>query len=171
MAEFKEVSTRDLSFNVFQTVANEWAVVTVQDEGKVNGMTVSWFQMGHMWRDDVVTVYVRPQRHTYPLINRADTFSLCFFEQTPEAKKQMSYLGSASGKEHDKLAECGCTAGYDDLTPYIEQAKWAFICEIIYEQDIDPTGFRDKAIVEKEYAPQDFHRMYVGRIKKVLVRE
>ena len=30
---FKEVRTRDLTFNVFETIAYEWGVVTMQDEG------------------------------------------------------------------------------------------------------------------------------------------
>ena len=168
---FQEVSTRDLSFKVFETIANVWGVVTMQDEGKVNAMTVNWFQMGHLWRDDVVTVYIRPQRHSYPLMNARDTFSVCIFEPNDEDRKKLSFLGSASGKDHDKLAECGYTAQYDGETPYIAQAKWVFICEKIYVQDLDPAGFLDREFADKEYQAGDYHRMYVARIKKVLQAE
>lgn len=170
MAEFVEVSTRELTFNVFDTVSNQWAVIATQDEGKVNGMTISWFQMGYLWRHDVVTVYVRPQRHTFPLINEQKTFGLCFFNHQGDNKQKLGYLGSASGKNEDKLAKCGFDARYDGETPYIAQADMVFICEKLYEQDIDPAGFDDSTIDSKEYAIKDYHRMYVAKIVKVLKR-
>ena len=167
----QEVSSRELSFNAFRSINEEWAVLVTQDAGKVNGMTVNWFQLGYLWNEDVVTVYVRPQRHTYPLINSLNTFSLCFLAQTPEAREQLAYLGSASGRDQDKLAHCGLLAAYDGATPYIQQARWVFICEILYQQDLDPQGFRDPAFRDQKYAEGDYHRMYVGRIKRVLAAQ
>lgn len=168
---FREVSTRKLKFNVFETIANEWGVVTMQDDGKVNAMTVNWFQMGHLWREDVVTIYIRPQRHSYPLLNQEETFSLCFFAPNEETRKKLAFLGASSGKDCDKLAECGYSAQYDGATPFIAQAKWAFICEKIYVQDLERQGFLNQDLVAKEYAANDYHRMIVARIKKVLVAE
>lgn len=168
---FKEVSTRDLTFNVFETIANEWGVVTMQDEGKVNAMTVNWFQMGHLWREDVVTIYIRPQRHSYPLLNAEATFSMCIFAPNDETKKKLAFLGSASGKDHNKLAECGYDTLYDGETPYIAQAKWVFICEKLYVQDLVPEGFLNRKFADKEYASGDYHRMYVAKIKKVLTAQ
>ena len=168
---FKEVRTRDLTFNVFETIAYEWGVVTMQDEGKVNAMTVNLFQMGHLWREDVITIYIRPQRHSYPLLNTEATFSMCIFAQDDETKKKLAFLGSASGKDHDKLAECGYTTLYEGETPYIAQAKWVFICEKLYVQDLVPESFLNHEFADKEYAADDYHRMYVARIKKVLAAQ
>lgn len=66
----KKIEIEKLDRNLISLIHNDWAVLTVPDEGKVNGMTVNWVQMGWLWNKAVVTVYVRPQRHTYPLIER-----------------------------------------------------------------------------------------------------
>lgn len=171
MGEFKEVSTRELDFNVFETIEREWGVFTIQDVGKVNGMVISWFQMGHVWQKDLVTVYIRPQRHSFSLVNQEKTFSLCFFGMEEKDRKHLSYLGSASGRDHDKLAECGYHTLYDGETPYIAEAKWVFICEKVYEQDIKEANFMDRELMEKVYPQKDFHRMYMAKIIKVLVKE
>ena len=97
----KKIEIEKLDRNLISLIHNDWAVLTVQDEGKVNGMTVNWVQMGWLWNKAVVTVYVRPQRHTYPLIERENSFSLAFFDN--DQREKLAYLGKASGKDEDKL--------------------------------------------------------------------
>ena len=92
----KKIEIEKLDQNLISLIHNDWAVLTVQDEGKVNGMTVNWVQMGWLWNKAVVTVYVRPQRHTYPLIERENGFSLAFFDN--DQREKLAYLGKASGK-------------------------------------------------------------------------
>ena len=96
---------------------------------------------------------------------------MCIFAQDDETKKKLAFLGSASGKDHDKLAECGYTTLYEGETPYIAQAKWVFICEKLYVQDLVPESFLNHEFADKEYAADDYHRMYVARIKKVLAAQ
>ena len=57
-------------------IGKEWLLVTAEQEGKVNTMTASWGGVGIMWNKPVVYIFLRPQRYTKELVDRADTFSL-----------------------------------------------------------------------------------------------
>ncbi len=43
---------------------------------RYNGMTIGWGGLGPLWRRKVAAVYVRPQRHTFPFIEKEPYFSL-----------------------------------------------------------------------------------------------
>ena len=49
----KKIEIEKLDRNLISLIHNDWAVLTVQDEGKVNGMTVNWVQMGWLWNKAV----------------------------------------------------------------------------------------------------------------------
>ena len=49
------------------------------------------------------------------------------------------------------------------------EARLVLVCRKIYFQDISPDRFLDPTI-EGMYPKKDYHRMYVGEIKKCLVR-
>lgn len=164
----KAIGISELDNNIFDLISKDWGVITVNAKDKVNGMTVSWVQMGHLWNKDVVTVYVRPQRYTYEFINQEDTFSLAFFDDN--YRKELAYLGSASGRNEDKLAHCNFTASIVDNTPVIDQAKLVFVCRKLYEVDLKEENFVDNDIMNKCYPGKDFHRAYTAEIMSVLIK-
>lgn len=165
----KETTVKAFNENFTDIIAHDWAVLTVTDQNKVNGMTVSWGQMGHLWNKDVITVYVRPQRHTYPLINKEGVFSLSFFEK--EEKKKLSYLGTKSGRDEDKLKTCDYDCDSLETIPYIKQARIVFLCRILYTQDLQENCFTDLECMNKNYPGKDFHRAYIAEIVKVMVKD
>ncbi|MBM3436465.1 MAG: hypothetical protein FJY07_09655 [Bacteroidetes bacterium] len=71
----------------------------------------------------------------------------------------------------DKVAESG-------LIPletakgsiYFEQAKLVIECSKLYYDDIRPENFLDKAI-NRNYPKKDYHRMYIGKVVKCLVKD
>ena len=74
------------------------------------------------------------------------------------------------GRDEDKIAHCGFTVAHQDGVPYFEEAEAVLICKKIYAQDL--TG--DCALSElvtNQYPTGDYHRMYVGAIQTVLVRD
>ncbi|MEG1461549.1 flavin reductase family protein [Anaerorhabdus sp.] len=164
----KAIGISELDNNIFDLISKDWGVITVNAKDKVNGMTVSWVQMGHLWNKDVVTVYVRPQRYTYEFINQEDTFSLAFFDDN--YRKELAYLGSASGRNEDKLTHCNFTTSIVDNTPVIDQAKLVFVCRKLYEVDLKEENFVDNDIMNKCYPDKDFHRAYTAEIMSVLVK-
>lgn len=162
----KEINISELSNNIFDLISKEWGVITVDTGNKVNGMTVSWVQMGHLWNKNIVSVYVRPQRYTYEFIDKEETFSLAFFNN--EYRKELAYLGSASGKDEDKLAHCKFTTSVVEETPIIDQAKLIFVCKKLYVTDLKESEFVNKEVMNNCYPDKDFHRVYIAEIIKVL---
>jgi len=165
----KKVELEKLNENFVNLIHEGWPVLTVQDQGKVNGMTVNWVQLGWLWNKPVVTVYVRPQRHTFKLINQEDTYSLAFFDESH--RQNLSYLGSKSGKDEDKLKHCDYTTTRIENTPVIDQARLIFTIKKLYVHDLKAEEFIDSEVKNSAYANQDFHRVFVGEITEVLINE
>ena len=114
-------------------------------------------------------VYIRPQRYTKEFIDREEIFTLSFFDGS--YKKALTYLGTHSGRDGDKIAKAGLTPLFDSGTIYFEGAKMVFICRKLYHAPLQEDGFVDKSLVENNYPHKDFHEMYVGEMLKVLVDE
>ncbi len=165
----KSISIEELNGNLVKMIHLGCPILTVQDKDKVNGMTVNWVQVGYLWNRPVVSVYVRPQRHTFNLINSEDNFSLAFLGS--DQKENIAYLGKASGKDEDKLAHCGFTTSYINDTPYIDEAKTVFICKKLNVSDLNSDQFLDESIPNNIYKTNDFHRVFVAEIKEVLVED
>lgn len=165
----KKVELEKLNENFVNLIHEGWPVLTVQDQDKVNGMTVNWVQLGWLWNKPVVTVYVRPQRHTFGLINDQDTYSLAFFDETH--RKNLSYLGTKSGKDEDKLKNCGYTTTFIDNTPVIDQASLIFTIKKLYVHDLKAEEFIADEVKSSAYPNQDFHRVFIGEITEVFINE
>lgn len=83
-------------------MARNGFALTAEKDGKVNTMTAGWGGLGVMWGKNVAFVVVRDSRYTKEFIDSSDSFSLTFFENTPDNKKMLSYIGSTSGRDEDK---------------------------------------------------------------------
>ncbi len=163
---FKEINIREVKENAVKMISDDWALVTTCADGVTNTMTVSWGGMGELWGKDVVFIFIRPQRYTYELLEKSDTFSMSFFGG--EYKKELGFCGSNSGRDVDKFSKTGLTPVSLDGTAAIEQAKVNLICKKIAFWDIDPKGFLDESI-ENNYNG-DYHRVYVGEIVKAYTK-
>ncbi|MCM2267099.1 MAG: flavin reductase [Elusimicrobiales bacterium] len=144
------------------------AFLVVEDHiGRINIMTIGWAQVGVVWGQPVMTVLVRPSRHTHDLMAKAAHFSVCVPRQGG-MQKELAYCGSKSGRDYDKARVCGLTLkeGYGRKVKYIEG------CELVYQCELyGNTGLQlDKAAppVLSRYYPggDDPHTVYFGRIVK-----
>ena len=164
----KEINVRELKDNFVKMISNDWALLTAGTKDNFNTMTVSWGGIGELWGKDVCFVFVRPQRYTYEFMEKNDYFSLSFFGG--EYKKELGICGSKSGRDIDKMAETGfLPVDFENAVGY-EQAKVNVVLKKIAYQDMKPDGFIDESIMNN-YANNDFHRVYVGEIVKVVVEE
>jgi flavin reductase (DIM6/NTAB) family NADH-FMN oxidoreductase RutF len=103
-------------------------------------------------------------------LNSNDYFTLSFYN--PEDKKRIHGIcGSKSGRDVDKIKECGLTPCFYEKAPYFTEAKIVLICRKMAKSKIDPEEFIDKSIVDKWYPGSDFHFVYYGAIEKVLICE
>lgn len=163
---FKSVDPKQLNQNFFSAIGDQWMLITAGTQEKCNTMTASWGGLGILWGGPVATCYIRPQRYTKEFVDREDYFTLAFFGE--EYRKALSLCGSKSGREVDKVKECGFTvqAGAGGA-PYFEQAELVLVCRKRFAQDMNPANIPED-IKEKWYPNQDYHTMYIGEIVEVL---
>ena len=164
---FKEISIDTLKINPFHKISKEWMLITAGDEKKSNTMTASWGGVGIMWGKNVAYIVLRPQRYTKEFVDAGETFSLSVLDE--EYRKTLSYLGTVSGRDEDKITKAGLTVEHADGTPYFGEANTVLVCRKLYAQNYDPACFIDKSCDEKCYPDKDYHTMYVVEIEKVLV--
>jgi len=147
---------------------SKWFLLTSGDFKKkhYNTMTVAWGYFGIMWNKPVAVVVVRPTRFTYEYMEQYDTFTLTAFDK--KYKKDLSLLGTKSGRDGDKISETKLTTVKSEIvdSPSFKEAELIVECKKIYWDDFKPDHFLDPSI-EKSYPLQDYHRMYFGEIQKI----
>ena len=133
-----------------------------------NTMTASWGGLGVLWERKVATCYIRPTRYTYGFAERSQHFTLSFFSE--KYRKALTYCGTHSGRNSDKVKEAGLTPVKEGGLVYFEEARLVLACRKIYSHDIEPGRFLDPTIGDL-YPQKDYHRMYIGEIVKCLAQE
>ncbi len=169
MNYFNEIKPEEIRKNTFELIGRDWMLVTAKKDNKVNTMTASWGGLGILWNKPVSYVFIRPQRFTKEFVDDSDTFSLSFLAN--KYKKELSYLGSVSGRDEDKISKSNLTLEYSDNTPYFGESNLIIVCKKLYSQDFKPECFIENEIDEKNYSNKDYHTMYISEIKKVLIKE
>lgn len=165
---FQTIKPEEMNKNPFTMIGKEWLLVTAEKDGQSNTMTASWGGVGVMWGKNVAFVVIRPQRYTKEFIDESATFSLSVLDES--YRKTLSYLGSVSGRQEDKIEKSGLTLSREDGTPYFEEANTVLICKKLYAQPYQPEHFIEKELDEKWYPSSDYHTMYIGEIEKILIR-
>ena len=165
----KKIDVKSLQDNVFSLIGDRWMLITAGTAERCNTMTASWGGIGVMWGKNVAVTVIRPQRYTKEFVESHDCFTLSFYPE--EYKKALSLCGSKSGREIDKAEETGLIPVFDQAAPYFEQASLVLVCKKLYAQPMDPAGFVDKALDSRWYPDKDYHKMFVGEVIKVLVKE
>lgn len=165
---FQEIKPEELQKNPFTMVGKEWMLVTAEKDGKVNTMTASWGGVGIMWNKKVAFVVIRPQRYTKEFIDGSETLSLSFLDDS--RRKTLSYLGTVSGRNEDKISKSELTVAHDGETPYFTEANTVLICRKLYAQEYQPESFIESAIDATMYPKKDYHTMYIVEIEKILVQ-
>ena len=134
---FREIAIESLEFNPFTKIGKEWMLITAGDETKSNTMTASWGGLGIMWSKNVATAYIRPQRYTREFVDGSDKLSISVLPNT--YRKELSYLGTVSGRNEDKISKVNLTVNYIDGTPAFKEASLTIICKKLFAQNLDMT--------------------------------
>lgn len=167
MKTFREIKPTEIKDNPIQLIGQKWTLVTAGIPEHCNTMTASWGAIGELWFKPVCFCFVRPQRYTYEFMEKYGTFTLSFF--TEDYKPQLNFCGSRSGRETDKVKQAGFTVcRAENGSVYFEEARLVLECRKIYFHDLDPSHFLDDSIIHN-YPQEDYHRMYIGEITRVLV--
>ena len=167
---FTRIDPKELNQNVFSLIGDQWMLITAGTKEKCNTMTASWGGLGVLWGKPVATVYIRPQRYTMEFVEGSEFFTLAFFGE--EYRKALALCGSKSGRDVDKVKECGFTVETAESgAPYFSQAELVLVCRKAYWQDMDPAHFLDGEIDNKWYPGKDYHRIFIGEIVEALRKE
>ena len=161
----RTVDPKTLNQNVFSAIGEQWMLITAGTADRCNTMTASWGGLGILWGAPAATCYIRPQRYTKEFVDREEYFTLAFFGE--EHRRALSLCGSKSGRDVDKVKECGFTvAAGEGGAPYFEQAELVLVCRkrmsVPMEENRIPADVR-----EKQYHG-DYHEMYWGEIVEAL---
>ncbi|MFH1369090.1 MAG: flavin reductase family protein [Elusimicrobiota bacterium] len=154
-----------------EAMAGDGAFLVVTDKsGKQNVMTIGWSTIGVVWYEPVIQVLVRPTRYTYELMENAKRFAVCVPVQ--KLKKELAYCGSYSGRDKDKIKECGfkLVPGQSEGVSVIEGCDIYYECEIIHKNKVLKETL-DPEITKEYYPKSDQHTIYTGRILKVYERQ
>lgn len=174
MANMKEIPVSEFNSNVFNLIGTDWMLITAGTDMNsayplVNTMTASWGGMGIMWHKNVAFLVIRPQRYTKEFIDVTDTLSISFFDKS--YKEILTYLGTVSGRDEDKISKSGLTIQTIDKTPYFEEASITMLCKKLYSQPMQAACFLDKSLIKKWYPQSDYHEMYIVEISKIFIKE
>ena len=158
------VDPKTLTPEILKVFGKQNALLTAGDKTACNIMTIGWAQMGTLWALPVCTVYVRPERYTYEFMESGDYFTVSVLPA--EAKRTMAFCGTKSGRDVDKIAECGLTVCYGaGDAPFFDEAEWVLVCKKLYAQDMDAPFVVEEEPILPFYGKQgNWHRMYVGQV-------
>ena len=145
----KPIDPKAIDQNVFSLIGEKWMLITAGTAERCNTMTASWGGLGVMWGKLVATVGIRPQRYTLECVEGSDAFTLS---------------GSKSGREVDKVKECGFTVKAARCgAPYFEEAELVLVCRKRFVQPMDPARLPED-VKERWYPQKDYHTLYIGEI-------
>lgn len=166
-AEWHSIDPKDFTTQPVDLLANKWMALTVGNMTSANSMTIAWGSFGFLWNKPIVIVYVSEDRFTKHLMDESEYFTITGFPESAEYKAVLGYLGSASGRDEDKMAGCGLTVKYTQLgNPYFDEGNLAIECKKIYSDafnmDLLPAEER-----EGRYSRMGIHTFYIGEIVNI----
>lgn len=169
----KEIQVFEYADVILKNVARG-VLLTTAAGGRVNTMTISWGTLGIEWGKPIFTVFVRESRFTKGLLDRSGEFTI----NVPYGNvdpRILSFCGSKSGRDVDKLAALGLTPVPSEhvAAPGLRELPLTLECRVVYRQAQD--GAAITAENRKKYYPQevggefpganrDYHTAYYGEI-------
>lgn len=119
-------------YKIFELFDKQWAIVTAGSMAHYNSCTVSWGSLGNIWGHaghscPIVTVYVHPARYTSEFLRDSDIFTVSFYPES--CRKALSYIGSHSGRDGDKIAAAGLTPVVMGQGVTFREANLTFLCK------------------------------------------
>ena len=141
-------------------------IVSCRDkDGKNNALVVGF--VANVSLDPVmVMVGITPTRYSHHIVKESGCFVINFPKKS--YKKEYGYLGSASGRDEDKISKVGFhVVKTDEGQPAFEEGKMVFVCKKLMETQLNPEEFIDPEVDGRWYPQKDYHTMYVAKIKSI----
>lgn len=176
----REIDVFDYSELIMKAL-KEGVLITTKVGDKVNSMTISWGMFGIEWGVPIFTIFVRENRFTRTQLDRNGEFTVNIPIGDYD-KKIISYCGSRTGKDIDKLKDLKLNLVDSEIidVPGIKQLPLTLECDVIYKQfqdkDTLPEEIRKKMYPEdvdssNPGSNKDCHIAYYGKIVKAYIIE
>jgi len=163
LTDYIDLDPYKIDENVFNLLDKKWMLITAGSPDQFNMMTASWGGLGVLWNKPMVTIFVRPQRYTYKFVEENPTFNISFFDK--KYRPALNFCGAKSGRDFDKAKETGLTPVLSPKSIItFKEAYLSLDCVKLYADDLKPSNFIDKTLIERIYPTQDFHRFFLGEI-------
>ena len=129
--------------------------------------------MGTIWGPPhkgkpIITIFVSPARYTHGYLEKNDYFTVSFFPE--EYRRDLSILGSRSGRDGDKVALTQLTPIALEHGVDFEQAELTFVCRKLYSHQFEkervPQEVREW-IYDRSFPP---HTMFISEVVDVIER-
>lgn len=162
-----EIEPNKLNDNLFRAVGDEWMLLSaVNDEGKVNTMTASWGCFGVLWNKPVAVCFIRPQRYTLGFVEQASKMTFTVLKDG--YRDALRICGTKSGRDCDKITEAGLHVKIENGLAFFDEARLTVIGRKMYVGKIEKDGFCDELIRSKNYPSEDYHKVFICEIEKIL---
>ena len=171
------------------------AILSVGNKNLYNSMTIEWGSLGVAFKKPIFTVYVKPDRYTYQVMEKSDIFTVNFIER--KLLKKFAIYGTKSGKDINKEEEAGTHIKFLEKGGItFGEAVEVYVCKkmaksIIDEKTMDPyikeLYRNNKSIIDektmdpyikelyrnnvKVYKTETPHVLYIGEIIAHYLRE
>lgn len=166
-------------YDPFELFGKQWALVTAGNMEHFNTCTVAWGSLGVLWTrpgaGQTVTVYLHPARYTCDFFKECSTFTVSFFPE--DCRKTLSYLGSHSGRDEDKVTASGLTPVAMGNSVTFAESNLTFLCRKVYqhqfEKDAIPPDVQEYYRTKPQVYPVDAdgswqpHWMFVGEVLEI----
>ena len=152
-------------------------LATTKADGRVNTMTIGWGTLGIEWGRPIFILFVRESRHTKQMLDMNGEFTINVPLDFCD-KKVLSYCGTKSGRDTDKIADLGLTLEEPTTitVPGIRELPLTLECKVIYKQEQEPAAIDPE--VNRQHYPAffpdgrgDYHTAYYGQILDAYIIE
>ena len=104
------------------------AILSVGNKNLYNSMTIEWGSLGVAFKKPIFTVYVKPDRYTYEVMEKSDIFTVNFIER--KLMKKFAVYGTKSGKDINKEEEAGTHIKFMDKGGItFDEAVEVYVCK------------------------------------------
>ncbi|MCL2702326.1 MAG: flavin reductase family protein [Defluviitaleaceae bacterium] len=148
---------------VMRHFAEAGGFLTVENDGLVNTMTISWGFIGHMWSKPHFICVVRPQRHTFGIIEKAQSFTVSI--PFGDMREELKICGTQSGRDIDKAGVVSFVPAKAVESPVVAGCARYFECVVRYGDDFK--GELLPEAIKGTHYDGDFHHFYIGEIVEV----
>lgn len=159
----KEVNYNDILGVLNEKLANGGVFLTVAGETP-NTMTIGWAYMGYSWRKPMFVAMVRPQRHTFGLIEETGEFTVSIPTKNP-LRAELGFAGTASGRDGNKFEGHGLTAlpAQKVGAPIVGECGLHIECRVVSKQMLSG-DMMDADVKQRSYPDEDYHMLYFGEV-------